>query len=62
MNDYFERFVAAIKELNDVNDIVETLKIADRENDLNFEGDIEDIIDSMSNVLECKIESRNISI
>ena len=62
MNDYFKRFVAAIKELNDVNDIVETLKIADRENDLNFEGDIEDIFDSMSNVLECEIEARNISI
>lgn len=62
MNDYFERFVAAIKELNDVNDIVETLKIADRENDLNFEGDIEDIFDSISNVLECETEARNISI
>ena len=62
MEDYFERFIAAIKELNDVNDIAETLKIADSEEDLNFNGDVEDVFNSMSDVLESEIEARNISI
>ena len=59
MDDYFERFIKAIRELDDACDIAETLQIAENEGDINFDSDIEDLFNSMSETLENEIEARN---
>ena len=59
MDDYFERFIEAIRELDDAHDIAETLQIADSDCELQYDGDIEDFVNSMSEALENEIEVRN---
>ncbi len=52
MEDFFERFIKAIRELDDAHDIAEALEIADGEERIDYNGDIEDIFNSMSEALE----------
>ena len=52
MEDFFERFIKAIRELDDAHDIAEALQIADEEERIDYNGDIEDVFNSMSEVLE----------
>jgi hypothetical protein len=59
MDDYFERLIKVIRELDDAHEIAETLQIADNDCELQYDGDIEDFVNSMSDALEEELSRRN---